>query len=79
MTRKKLVIPSFKKEKEEAAWWDRQRAAVEAELRAAMREDKTLSLHDVMNEARKNKEPTVDGRNAEQLWRALKTNRPQQL
>jgi predicted DNA binding CopG/RHH family protein len=53
MTRKKLVIPSFKDEKEEAAWWQKHRALVEADLRAAMRENKTLSLSDVMAQARK--------------------------
>jgi hypothetical protein len=52
MSRKKLVIPSFKSEREEAAWWENHLAAVEADLRAAMRENKTLSLQDVMAQAR---------------------------
>jgi predicted DNA binding CopG/RHH family protein len=56
MTRKKLVIPSFKNETEEAAWWEKYRAPVEAELREAMRERNTLSLSDVMAQARKKKE-----------------------
>ena len=30
MAKKKLVIPSFKNEGEEATWWDKHRATVEA-------------------------------------------------
>jgi len=52
MTTKKLVIPSFKNQREEVAWWEKHRAAVEADLRAAMRESETLSLSDVMEQAR---------------------------
>jgi len=56
MAGRKLVIPSFRNEGEEAAWWDKHRAAVEADLRAAMREGKTTSLADVMGQARRKKE-----------------------
>src|SRR5580693_4965049 len=35
MPRTKLVMPPFKSEGEEAAWWEKHRAAVEADLRAA--------------------------------------------
>ncbi|MGO9255517.1 MAG: hypothetical protein ACLQU1_04345 [Bryobacteraceae bacterium] len=56
MPRKKLVIPPFKSEGEEAAWWEEHRAAVEADLRAAMREGKTVSLQDVLAQARRKKE-----------------------
>ena len=52
---KKLVIPSFKSEREEVAWWENHRAPVEADLRAAMRENKTLSLQDVMAQATQKK------------------------
>jgi predicted DNA binding CopG/RHH family protein len=55
MPRKKLVIPTFKSEGEEAAWWERHRSAVETDLRAAMREGKTLSLQNVMAQARQKK------------------------
>jgi predicted DNA binding CopG/RHH family protein len=55
MPRKKLVIPSFKSEGDEAAWWENHRVAVEADLRAAMRENKTLSLQDVMIQAKQKK------------------------
>jgi len=56
MASKNLVIPSFKNEGEEAAWWEKHRAAVEADLRAAMREGKTMSLADAMGQARRKKE-----------------------
>lgn len=53
---KKLVIPAFESEREEAAWWEKHRAAVEADLRAAMREGKTVSFDEVMAQARRKKE-----------------------
>jgi len=56
MPRKKLFIPSFQSESAEAAWWEKHRAAVEADLRTAMRERKTISLPDVIAEARRKKE-----------------------
>jgi predicted DNA binding CopG/RHH family protein len=52
MPRKNLVIPSFKTEREEAAWWDKHREEVEADLRAAMRQKKTLRLTDVLAHAK---------------------------
>ena len=56
MPQRKLVIPSFQSEKQEAAWWDRHRAEVEADLRQAMREGKTISLKDVLAHAKRKKE-----------------------
>lgn len=56
MPRKKFIIPSFKNEKEEAAWWEKHRAAVEADLRSAMRGRKTVSLRDVIAHAGRKKE-----------------------
>ena len=56
MSRKKLVIPSFKSEAEEAVWWEEHRAAVEADLRAAMRKGKTVSLNDALAHARQKRE-----------------------
>jgi len=44
MASKKLVIPVFETEAEEAAWWEKHRTLVEADLRAAMREGRTMSL-----------------------------------
>ena len=49
----KLSIPSFKSEKEETVWWEKHRARVEADLRDAMRANKTLSLTDVLGGAKK--------------------------
>ena len=48
MARKNLIIPSFQSEREEAVWWRKNRAAVEADLRAAMRDRTTVSLSDVL-------------------------------
>lgn len=52
MPRKKLAIPSFQSESAEAAWWEEHRAAVETDLRAAMRERKTISLKEIMPQSR---------------------------
>ena len=56
MPRKKLFIPPFQNEKQEAAWWERNRTQVEADLRLAMRQRKTISLRDVLAQARRKKE-----------------------
>jgi Arc/MetJ family transcription regulator len=52
---KKLVVPTFESEAEEAAWWQRHRAAVETALRAAIRERKAVSLQDALAEAKRKK------------------------
>jgi predicted DNA binding CopG/RHH family protein len=54
--RKKLTIPSFRNEKEEVAWWEKHKVEVEADLRQAIRERNTLSLKDVMAQAKRKKE-----------------------
>jgi predicted DNA binding CopG/RHH family protein len=56
MAGKKLVIPTFGSESEEAAWWEKHRAAVEGDLRAAMREGVTMSLGEVMAQVKRKKE-----------------------
>lgn len=56
MPRKKLVIPSFRSEREEAVWWGKHRAAVEAELRTAMRTNQTISIKDVLAQSARKKE-----------------------
>lgn len=56
MATRRLVIPKFGSESEEAAWWEKHRAAVEADLRAAMRGGKTLSIQEVMDQSRRKKE-----------------------
>jgi hypothetical protein len=53
---KKLIIPPFESEREEVAWWEKNRAAVEADMRSAMRNGKTLSLQDVLAQARARRE-----------------------
>jgi hypothetical protein len=50
--KEKLVIPSFRNEKEEAAWWEKHRAEVEAEMRLGMRERNTPSLEEVLARAK---------------------------
>ena len=55
MAANKLLIPAFKNETEEVAWWEKHRAEVEADLRDAIRGRKTISLRDVMVEARRKK------------------------
>ena len=56
MPSKKLVIPSFQNEGEEAAWWEKHRAAVETELRASMRAGKTIPFGDILAQAKKKKD-----------------------
>jgi len=56
MARKKLTIPTFKTEREEAVWWDKHRAEVEADLRVAMREAKTIPLSEVLSQSKRKKE-----------------------
>ena len=53
---KKLMAPAFSDGKEEAAWWQKHRADVEAGLRAVMRTGKTLSLKQVLAQAQRKKE-----------------------
>jgi predicted DNA binding CopG/RHH family protein len=53
MARKKLIVPRFKTEGEEAAWWWKHRAVAEGDFRAAVREGKTVSLQEVMVQARR--------------------------
>jgi predicted DNA binding CopG/RHH family protein len=56
MAQKKLTIPAFRNEREEGLWWENNRAAVEAGLRAAIREKKTLTIEDVLAQAKRKKE-----------------------
>lgn len=52
MAAKKLVVPAFRSEREEAQWWAAHRSQVEADLRAAMRKGKTVQLSDVLAQSR---------------------------
>ncbi len=56
MPPKKFVIPSFQDDKKEAAWWERHRTEVEAGLRSAMRERKTIALNDALAEAKRKRD-----------------------
>ena len=57
MAKKTFVIPSFASEAEEAAWWFRHRRTVEAELRRRIKEGTTHTLAEVLEEAKRKKEP----------------------
>ena len=41
---KKVVVPKFSSEAEEAAWWDTHRSEIEAEIRRRMKQRKPLTL-----------------------------------
>jgi predicted DNA binding CopG/RHH family protein len=45
---KAVVVPKFTSEAEEAAWWDRHRTQVEAEIRHRMRQNSPISLGRVL-------------------------------
>lgn len=48
MKMKQTVIPSFSSEAEEAAWWDRHRSEIEAQIRQRVRQKKPLTLHQLL-------------------------------
>ena len=50
-----MVIPSFHSERAEAAWWDKNRSAVEADLRAILRRNKAAQPRVVMTPGYKKK------------------------
>lgn len=56
MPPKKLLIPNFATDSDEADWWESNRSAVESDLRAAMRANQTLSLDQVLAQARRKRE-----------------------
>lgn len=47
MPRKRFAIASFKREPEEAPWWDRHRKTLEAKLRRRVQQGKTYTLTEV--------------------------------
>ena len=55
MPRQKTIVPSFSSEKAEAAWWEKHRADVEADLRAVLRERATVSPREIMTKGHKKK------------------------
>jgi predicted DNA binding CopG/RHH family protein len=56
MDRKTLAVPPALSRKEEAAWWEKRKAAVEADLRRAIRGGTTLSLSEVPAQAKRKKD-----------------------
>ena len=56
---KKVVIPKFSSEAQEAAWWDRHRSEIEAEIRQRMRQTQSTSLRDLLQGARPSKPITL--------------------
>jgi predicted DNA binding CopG/RHH family protein len=50
-----LVIPTFSSERAEAAWWDKNRTAVEADLRAVLRRKAKAPPQEVMTPGYKKK------------------------
>ncbi len=55
-TKKKLIIPKFRSEAEDARWHDRHKRELEAELRRRIKEGTTRTLAEVLAKVRK-KEP----------------------
>ena len=53
MGKKRLVIPSFKSEADEARWWDSHRRTVEAELRRRLKQGTTYTLDELMERLKK--------------------------
>ena len=51
MPPKKLTLPTFTNEKQEAAWWSKHRADVESTLRQSLRQRKSLSIAEVLRTA----------------------------
>ncbi|MFY9791309.1 MAG: CopG family antitoxin [Candidatus Sulfotelmatobacter sp.] len=41
---KQVAVPKFSNEADEAAWWDRHRSEVEAEIRQRMKQRRSLTL-----------------------------------
>lgn len=52
MPAKKIVVPAFKTQKEETAWWNAHRKQVESSLRQSIRGGHTLTIGDVVSRAK---------------------------
>lgn len=48
---KKVVIPKFSTEAQEAAWWDRHRSEIEAEIRQRIKHKQPLTLGNLLQGA----------------------------
>jgi predicted DNA binding CopG/RHH family protein len=59
MKMKPAVIPKFSSETEEAAWWDRHRSEIEAEIRRRMKQKKPLTLDHLLRGAKTSQPVTL--------------------
>jgi predicted DNA binding CopG/RHH family protein len=56
---KKVVIPKFSSEAQEAGWWDGHRAEIEAEIRQRMKQKKPPTLGNLLQGARPSQPVTL--------------------
>jgi predicted DNA binding CopG/RHH family protein len=56
---KKVVIPKFSSEAQEAAWWDRHRSEIEAEIRHRMKQKQPLTLGNLLQGAKPSQPVTL--------------------
>ncbi len=56
---KKVVIPKFSSEAQEAAWWDRHRSEIESEIRQRMKQKQALTLGNLLQGARPSQPVTL--------------------
>jgi predicted DNA binding CopG/RHH family protein len=56
---KQVVIPKFRSEAEEAAWWDSHRSEIEAEIRQRMKQKKPLTLGALLQGAKPSQPVTL--------------------
>jgi len=56
---KKVVIPKFSNEAQEAAWWDRHRSEIEAEIRQRMKQKQPPTLGNLLQGARPSQPVTL--------------------
>ena len=57
--KKQLNVPVFESEAEEARWWDRNRAAVEKEIRRRVKEGTALTLEQARAQAKTRLQPVT--------------------
>jgi predicted DNA binding CopG/RHH family protein len=56
---KKMVIPKFSTEAQEAAWWDTHRSEIEAEIRQRMKEKQPMMLGNLLSGAKPSRPVTL--------------------
>jgi predicted DNA binding CopG/RHH family protein len=55
LPREKIKVPSFSTERAEAVWWEKNRTAVEADLRAALHHSSRAPAQEVITKGHKRK------------------------